>query len=121
MKTRELTHCDIRVFSDRVRKLKAKELHRHIVRVAAKLGEKDADAMIESVVDAIFSDEDVPSTAGEEMDRVLAVLEKRIPLIEENMDTMLRLVGLLMAFFHQGVRQITREKRLAERQKEHHH
>jgi len=123
VKTRELMRCDIRLFSERVRKLKAKELRRHIERVARDLGEGDVDAMMEALISALFSEEGVPETTSDEMDRVLAVIERRIPLTEQNMDAVLRLVGFQMAYIRQGVRKAAREERLAERHGEplHHH
>ena len=62
MKTRELLRCDIKLFGERVRKMKLKELRRHIERVAGDLGEQDVDAMMQALFKAIFDDEDIPET-----------------------------------------------------------
>ena len=123
MKTRELMGCDIRLFSERVRRLKAKELRRHIERVATDLGERDVDAMMEALINAIFSEDGIPQTTPEELDRVITVLERRIAPTEANMDAMLRLMALQMAYIRQGVRIAAREQRLAERngEQDHHH
>lgn len=121
MKTRELMRCDIKRFGERVRTMKLKELRRHIERVAADLGEQDVDAMMEALFKAMFDDQDMPDTTSAEMDLVLAVLEKRIILTEENMDSAMRLMALLMAFMRQGVRKAAREQRLGEHPPDHDH
>lgn len=121
MKTRELMHCEISSFANRIGKLKAKELRRHLERVAGELGEHDVDTMMESVINAIFSEEGLPFSSSAEMSRVLGVLQQRIPMNAENEDPVMRLMALIIAYIRRGVRQAARDQRLAERHGHHHH
>lgn len=120
MKTRELLHCDIRTFGDRVRSMKRKELERHVARISSDLGEPDVSSLLESVVNAVFSDDGVPETSTEEMRRVLHALETHFLITEDNQDQVLRLVALCVSFVRQGVKVAAREQRLAARAGHHH-
>lgn len=121
MKTRELLTCDIKTFGNKLEGMRAKELGRHIGRIAQNLGETDVDALMQRVVDAVFSDEGLPERHSEEMARVLGALEERIQITEDNEDKVLRLMALCVAFLRQGMRHAVRNQRLAERQGHHHH
>ena len=121
MKTRELLTCNVKTFGNRIDALKPKELRRHIAPVATDLGETDADALMNQVVDTLFANDSMPESASEEMRRVLQTLEERIPVTDENENTVMRLMALCLAFLRSGMRQALREQRLAERHRIRHH
>ena len=103
MKTRELLTCDIRVFSAKVDKLKPKDLYQHIGRVATSLGERDPDAMMDGVIQRLFAGGAPPDSSGEEMGRVFDAIGGRIVATSDNMETVLRLVALCLAWLRKSV------------------
>jgi hypothetical protein len=115
MKTRELLHCDYKTFGVRIAHLKPKELYRHMDRIAADLGEPDLEALLRSAIDGLFVGGTMPESSGEEMDRVFDAIGKHIVPTEENADTVMRLLALLVTFLRLRVKEATRERRLAER------
>jgi hypothetical protein len=115
MKTRELLTCDVRTFARKIQTLKVDELQRHVERVARELGVADAGALTEQVVRSVFDAQDLPEDGGEEMRRVLRVLESHMLLTADNEDRALRLVALMGAYLRTAVRRAAREERLAAR------
>lgn len=124
MKTRELLNCDVRVFGRKIQTLKHKELMRHIERIAGDLGERDSDALMSTVLDALFTQESLPDSSAEEMRRVLRALESRILVTADNEDQVLRLVALCVASVRTALHTAMREERQAARTgagNHHHH
>jgi hypothetical protein len=126
MKTRDLLNCDVRVFGRKIQTLKHKELMRHIERIAGDLGERDTDALMSAVLEALFTHESLPDSGAEEMRRVLRALESRILVTADNEDQVLRLVALCVASVRAALHTAMREERLAARtgagsQHHHHH
>lgn len=115
MKTRELLTCDVHVFGRKIQGLKLKELERHIERICGDLGVKDSEALIDGVIAAVLDEQDLPEDGGEEMRRVLEVLESHILLTQDNEDTALRLVALMVAYLRAAVRRAARDQRLEAR------
>jgi hypothetical protein len=115
MKTRELLTCDIRVFGAKVDRLKPKDLYQHIGRVAASLGERDPDAMMDRVVQGLFAGGDPPDTSSEEMGRVFDAVGGRIVATSDNMETVLRLVALCLAWLRKSVALEARQRNLVNR------
>jgi hypothetical protein len=115
MKTRELLTCDARLFGRKIQTLKHKELMRHVERIAGDLGERDMDALMTAVLEAVFTEDSLPDSPAEEMRRVLAALESRILVTAENEDQVLRLVALCVASVRAALRTAVREERLAAR------
>ncbi len=115
MKTHELLTCDIRVFSAKVDKLKPKDLYEHIGRVAASLGERDPDAMMDAVIQSVFAGGNPPDSSGEEMGRVFDAIGGRIAATSENVETVLRLVALCLAWLRKSVALEARQRKLQKR------
>ena len=115
MKTRELLTCDARIFGRKIQTLKHKELMRHVERIAGDLGERDMDALMSAVLEAVFTEDSLPDSPAEEMRRVLAALESRILVTADNDDQVLRLVALCVASVRAALRTAVREERLAAR------
>ena len=115
MKTRELLTCDIRVFSAKVDKLKPKDLYQHIGRVAAALGERDPDAMMDGVIQSLFAGGNPPDSSGEEMGRVFDAIGGRIVATSDNMETVLRLVALCLFWLRKSVALEARQRNLVNR------
>ena len=109
MKTRELLTCDIKAFGGKIDKLKPKELHQHIDRIAASLGERDAKALMEGVIQSVFNG-GLPQDSRDEMGRVFDAVGARIPATSENMDGFLRLVALCLAWLRKVVTQEARRQ-----------
>jgi hypothetical protein len=119
MKTRELLQCDIKTFGLKIERLKQKDLYRHMERIAGSLGEPDLEALLRSAVDGLFAGGTVPETSQEEMDRVFDAIGKHIVPTEENVETVMRLLALLVTFLRQRVKEAARERRLEGRAKGH--
>ena len=120
MKTRELQTCDVRTFGRKIDKLKPKELHQHIDRFAASLGERDPKAMMEAVIASVF-DQGLPEGSRDEMGRVFDALAGRIPATSANMDQFLRLVALCLAWLRKLVTQEARRQVQAQWHQAHGH
>jgi len=109
MKTRELLTCDIRSFGTKIDKLKPKELHQHIERIATGLGERDPKALMEAVIAGVF-DQGLPEHGRDEMARVFDAVGGRIAATSENMDSVLRLVALCLTWLRRTVTQEARRR-----------
>ncbi len=115
MKTRELLTCDIRVFSAKVDKLKPKDIYQHIARIASSLGERDPDAMMDAVVQGLFAGNAPPDSSREEMGRVFDAIGGRIVATSDNIEPVLRLVALCLAWLRKSVALEARARNLAQR------
>jgi hypothetical protein len=120
MKTRELLTCDIKSFGTRIDKIKPKELHQHIERIATSLGERDPKALMEAVIASLF-DEGLPEHGRDEMARVFDAIEGRIAATSDNMDSFLRLVALSLTWMRKVVTQEARRKVQAQWHETHGH
>lgn len=120
MKTRELLTCDIKAFGSKIDKIKPKELHQHIDRIAASLGERDPKAMMEAVIASVF-DQGLPEDSRDEMGRVFDAVAGRIPATSANMDQFLRLVALCLAWLRKLVNQEARRQVQAQWHQAHGH
>jgi hypothetical protein len=120
MKTRELLTCDIKVFGSKIDKIKPKELHQHIDRIATSLGEQDPKAMMEAVIAGVF-DHGLPEDSRDEMGRVFDAVAGRIPATSANMDQFLRLVALCLAWLRKIVTQEARRQVQAQWHQSHGH
>lgn len=109
MKTRDILTCDIKSFGAKTAKLKPKELLQHIERIAVSLGEKDPKALLEAVIDSVFSGK-LPEGSGDEMGRVFDALGSRIAPTSQNMDSFLRLVALCLSWLRKLLAQEVRRK-----------
>lgn len=109
MKTRELLTCDIKSFGAKIDKIKPKELHQHIERVATSLGERDPKALMEAVIASLF-DEGLPEHGRDEMARVFDAIGGRVAATSDNMDGFLRLVALCLTWMRKVVTQEARRK-----------
>jgi hypothetical protein len=109
VKTRELLTCDIKAFGAKVGKLKPKELHQHIERIATGLGERDPKALMEAVIAGVFHG-GLPEQGRDEMARVFDAIGERIVATSDNMDAVLRLVALCLTWLRRTVNQEARRK-----------
>ncbi len=109
MKTRDLLTCDIKSFGIKVDKLKPKELLEHIERISTSLGEKEPKALLEAVIDGVFTGK-LPEGATEEMGRVFDALGSRIAPTSQNMESFLRLVALCLFWVRKLLAQEARRK-----------
>jgi hypothetical protein len=120
VKTRELLTCDIKAFGTKVDKLKPKELHQHIERIATGLGERDPKALMEAVIAGVFH-EGLPEQGRDEMARVFDAIGGRIAATSDNMDAVLRLVALCLTWLRRVVAQEARRKVQAQWHEAHGH
>lgn len=126
MKTRELLTCETKQLDAKVQSLKAKELRRHIDRIAADLGAPDSDALLGRILDATLGLTHPPE-AEETMDEgvaILRALEDQVEITEDNKETVMRLIVIALAYLrHLMQRQIleTRRARRGDHSHAHHH
>ena len=129
MKTRELLTCGTKHLEAKVQGLKAKELRRHIERIAADLGAPDTDALLGRILDATLGLSHPPENEGhdetaDEAEAVVRALEDQVDVTDENKETVLRLIVIAFAYLrHLMQRQVLemRRTRRAGHSHEHHH